>query len=274
MEIARVSRKLLLTVATAWVAASAFPAAAQSLDGHPYRTMSATPLPLGAHVLEFGLEHRTSAVPQPLLSPVQGDLTRAPEIRYRIGFGRAELSVGIPGWQSFSPDSKLLDSQDEGGDFSFWATVNALKQRRGRPALAFALGAKLPNASDESGLGTDESDTFLAILLGHAMRDFEWRFNLGLAILGDPLANSSQEDLLTYGLAGRHGRRHCFAWEIYGRTLSSDDARELDESTLELGYVFIGRRVTAELSLLTGLTENSGDLGASAGVAWRFGSSR
>lgn len=265
------TRSLLLAAAALSLAA---PLAAQSLEGHPFRTLSPTPLRSGGHVFELGLEHRSSAVPQPLLSDEEGDLTRVPEMRYRIGFGRAELSVGLPGWQSFSPDSPLLDDESEVGDVSFWVTVNALPQRRSRIALGFALGAKLPNASDESGLGTDESDTFLAFLMGHSARDFEWRLNLGLAILGDPLVDSSQEDLLTYGLAFRHGRRHCFAWEIYGRTMSSDDARELEESTLEAGYLFVGRRVSAEISLLAGLTENSGDLGASAGVAWRFGSAR
>jgi hypothetical protein len=261
-------------LAAALVAASAAAASAQSLDGHPFRTLSPTPLRPGAQVFELGLEHRTSAVPQPLLSDEAGDLTRVPEVRYRLGFGRAELSVGGAAWQSFSPDSEALDDQSEVGDLSFWVSVNALRQRRSRPALGFALGAKLPNASDESGLGTDEADTFFALLLGHASRDFEWRLNLGLAILGDPAAGASQEDLLTYGVAGRHGRRHCFAWELYGRALGSDDKRDLEDSTLEAGYLFQGRRVSAELSLLVGLAGGAGDVGASAGVAWRFGDAR
>ena len=261
-------------VVAALVAASAAAASAQSLDGHPFRTMSPTPLRGGAQELEVGLEYRASAVPQPLLSDETGDLLRVPELRYRIGFGRAELSVGGAAWQTFSPDSSALDDESEPGDISFWVTVNALKQRRSRVALAFALGAKMPNASDESGLGTDEADTFFAVLLGHSSREFEWRLNLGLAILGDPVHDASQEDLLTYGIAGRHGRRHCFAWELYGRALSSDDARELDESTLKAGYLYQGRRISAEFSLLAGLTDGTGDIGASTGVAWHFGDAR
>jgi hypothetical protein len=209
-------------------------------------------------------------VPQPLLGDDPGDLLRVPEVRYRLGFGRAELSIGGAAWQHFSPDAAGADDASEVGDLSFWVTVNALKQHRGRVALAFALGAKMPNAPDEDGLGTDEADTFLAVLLGHESPRNEWRLNAGLAVLGDPMTDKSQEDLLTYGIAGRHGRRHCFAWEIYGRALSSDDKRDLDESTLEAGYLFRGHRTDFDLSVLHGLTEDSGDFGVSAGVAIRF----
>lgn len=243
---------------------------AQSLDGHPFRTLSPTALRAGGHEVQIGADYRTNAVTQPLLSDGAGDLLQAPEVRHRIGFGRAELSIGGPAWQHLSPDGVSRDDADGPGDFSFWVIVNAVRQRRSRIALGFAYGAKMPNADDEDGLGTDEADTFFAVLLGHASTRHEWRLNVGLAVLGDPAANASQEDLLTYGLAGRHGRRHCLAWEIYGRTLSTDDARDIEESTLEAGYLYRGRRADVEVSLVHGLARNSGDLGVSAGMAIRF----
>lgn len=242
---------------------------AQSLDGHPFRTLSPTALRAGGHEVQVGADYRTNAVTQPLLSAREGDLLQAPEIRHRIGFGRAELSIGGPAWQWLSPDGVSRDT-DGPGDLSFWMVVTALRQRRSRVALGFAYGAKMPNADDEDGLGTDEADTFFAVLVGHASTLNEWRLNVGLAVLGDPAVNASQEDMLTYGLAGRHGRHHCIAWEIYGRTLSSDDARDLEESTLEAGYLYRGRRADVEVSLVHGLTRNSGDLGVSAGMAIRF----
>jgi hypothetical protein len=256
------------------LALGAASASAQSLDGHPFRTLSPTPLASRDQVLEVGLDYRSGVVPQPLLSDEPGDLTQVPEVRYRLGFGRAELSIGGAAWQSFSPDSAALDDESEVGDLNFWISVNALEQRRHRLALGFALGAKLPNASNESGLGTDEADTFFAVLLGRSDRSLEWRMNVGLAILGDPAKDASQEDLLTYAFAMRLGRRHCFAWEVYGRTASSDDSRDLEESTLEAGYLYRGRRIQAELSLTAGLATGSGDWGASAGVSWLFARDR
>jgi hypothetical protein len=246
-------------------------AAAQSAEGRPFRTLAPTPLPAGAQEFGVGAEFRSSAVPEPLLASAEGDLLGVPELRYRIGFGRAELAFGVTGWRSFSDDLTGEDTS-EVGDIEFWTTVAALRERGHRPALSFAVGAKLPNASDETGLGTDETDTFGAVILGHEGRTNAWRLNAGLAILGDPRHDASQEDMFTYGIAGRHGRRHAFIWEVWGRAFDSDDARELQEATARAGYLFKGRRASFDVALLRGLTRNSGDLGASAGATWRFGS--
>src|SRR5688572_30371142 len=64
-------------------------AAAQSAQGRPFRTLSPMPLPSGMQSLDVGAEFRSSANPEPLLGHAEGDLLRIPELRYRIGFGRA-----------------------------------------------------------------------------------------------------------------------------------------------------------------------------------------
>ncbi len=262
-------RALLALIAPLLLSASG--ARAQALEGHPFRVLSPTPLASGAHIIEIGGEHRTGVTPQPLLSPATGDLTRFPEVRYRLGFGRAELSVGMAAWQEFNPDASSASDESEVGDPSFWAVVNLLRQSGRRVAVGVALGGKVPSASEESGLGTNEADVFVAVLVGRATRLNEWRFNAGLAILGDPLSDSSQEDLLTWGIAGRHGFRHCLAWEAYGRTASSDDKRDLEDATLEVGYLFNGGRVLADISVLIGLDDTAGDIGASAGIGFKIG---
>ena len=248
-------------------------AGAQSAEGRPFRTLAAAPLPAGTQALDVGAEYRTSVNPEPLLGEAEGDLLGVPELRYRIGFGRAELDFGVTGWRAFSDDLTGED-EEEVGDIEFSTTVAIFRQKGGRPGMSFAVGAKLPNASDETGLGTDESDVFGSLLLGYEGRTHAWRFNVGLAILGDPLEDASQEDMLTYGIAGRHGGRHAFIWEIWGRAFDSDDHRDLEESTARAGYLYKGRRATFDIALLKGLTDNSGDLGASTGATWRFGGRR
>ena len=151
--------------------------------------------------------------------------------------------------------------------------IEALREAPGRPGLGILIGTKLPNASDETGLGTDETDFFLGLALSRSLGVHELRLNLGLAVLGDPSVQASQEDLLTYGLAGRHGERHAFLWEVWGRALSEDD-RDLDEATARLGYGWFGERVHFDASLLVGLEDSSGELGASIGVTWLLGTAR
>ena len=247
---------------------------AQTLSGRPFRTEAATTLDWGEHAVEVGAEMMSEMTPLPIFgSAVKGDYWRAPVLRYRAGLGRAEVQVAGAAATGFSPDDPALDSESEVGDFALWLKIEALREAPGRPALGFLIGTKLPNASDETGLGTDETDFFVALALSKRMGMHELRLNLGLAILGDPTLLASQEDLLTYGLAGRHGDRHSFLWEIWGRALG-DDGRDLEESTARLGYGWFGERVHFDASLLLGLEDVSGDLGASIGVTWLLGAAR
>jgi hypothetical protein len=69
------------------------------------------------------------------------------------------------------------------------------------PVTSFYVGTKLPNTSNESGLGTDETDFFASILLSKWIGDCTLHFNGGVAILGDPDQASRQEDVFTYSAA-------------------------------------------------------------------------
>jgi hypothetical protein len=247
---------------------------AQTLSGRPFRTEAASTLDWGEHAVEVGAEYMGEMTPLPILGAgLEGDYWRAPVLRYRAGLGRAELQVAGALMTGFSPEAAGRESEDEVGDFAIWLKIEALREAPGRPGLGVLVGTKLPNASDETGLGTDESDVFLGLALSKTVGVHELRLNLGLAILGDPVANSSQEDLLTYGLAGRHGERHAFLWEIWGRALS-EDGRDLDEATARIGYGWFGERLRFDASILAGLEESSGDLGASVGVTWLLGAAR
>lgn len=246
----------------------------QTLSGRPFRTEAASTLDWGEHAVEIGADYMSEMTPLPILdSTARGDSWRAPVVRYRAGLGRAEFQVAGALMTGFSPDAPGLSSEQEVGDFAFWMKIEAVQDAPGRPGVGFMVGAKMPNASDETGLGTDESDVFLGLLLSNRRGAHELRLNLGLAILGDPTVNSAQQDLLTYGLAGRHGDRHAFLWEVWGRALG-DEGRDLDESTLRVGYGYFGDKMSFDASLLAGLDDNSGDLGASLGVTWQLGSAR
>ena len=248
-------------------------ASAQSLDGRPFHALSADAL--GAHqsALELGTESRWGITPVPVLGPTRGTLVQLPIVRYRMGLGRGEFGLGWPVYQWLDPDDGT-DQSDDFGDVSFTVTLEALRQKSRRPALGVMFGTKLPIASEPTRLGTDETDIRAAILLSHAGEKHELRFNVGIALIEDPLEDSAQEDVLTYALAGRQGRQHSFLWEIYGQSGGSDPVRDLSEGTVRLGYGHYGERRIFDVSLLVGFEENSGDVGVTGGATFLFGEGR
>ena len=71
-----------------------------------------------------------------------------------------------------------------------------------RPAFGVRFATKLPNASNESGLGLDTTDFFASVLVGEDRPvgpDRRQRRRLG--ILGDPTRGDRQNDVLTYGVS-------------------------------------------------------------------------
>lgn len=268
----RFSSTLLAALALA-VAASGPPASAQSLEGRPLRALSAEVLGSGHHALEVGVDASWGIRPEPILGSTRGDLVQAPVVRYRLGLGRGEFAVGMPLYQWLSPDDGR-DGTDDFGDATFFVTIQAIRQRARRPSFAAHFGTKLPNASDPTFLGTDEPDIYAGFILSHAGPAHDLRFNAGIGLIGDPLDNTAQEDVLTYALAGRQGKKHAVLWEIFGQTSGGDPARDLGEDTVRLGYARLGGRTIIDVSMLGGLHENSCDVGLSAGATFLFGDGR
>ena len=84
------------------------------------------------------------------------------------------------------------------------ATKIRLRVGDARPAgdSALRFATKLPNASNESGLGLDTTDFFVTGLIGKTVQSVRIVGNIGL---GDPVAirptGDRQNDVLTYGLS-------------------------------------------------------------------------
>ena len=81
----------------------------------------------------------------------------------------------------------------------------------GRPSFGVRFATKLPNASNESGLGLDTTDFYASILVGKTVGSVRMVGNVGFGILGDPTRGDRQNDVLTYGISVRaradQGRR-------------------------------------------------------------------
>ena len=103
----------------------------------------------------------------------------------RIRLSMETLSVVWPngdqsrGWGDLRVGTRalLLDS-----DTAWW------------PQIELDWGVKLPNAGDDSGLGSDETDFFSGLYFRWAITDWELGVGGGLLILGDPLQFANQDD--------------------------------------------------------------------------------
>jgi hypothetical protein len=85
---------------------------------------------------------------------------------------------------------------------------------------------KLPNASNESGLGLDTTDFHASLLIAKTVESVRIVTNLGVSILGDPTRGDRQNDVLTYGASFARAvtQRAELIGEINGRASTRDNA--------------------------------------------------
>ena len=76
-----------------------------------------------------------------------------------------------------------------------------VRQLEGRPAFGVRFATKLPNASNESGLGLDTMDFYFSGLVAKTVQSVRVVGNVGLGILSDPTVGNRQNDVLTYGVS-------------------------------------------------------------------------
>jgi hypothetical protein len=144
-----------------------------------------------------------------------------------------------------------------------------------RPALGIRFATRLPNASNESGLGHDTTDFFVSFLLGKSVNRFRWVTNAGIAIVGDPIVAARQEDLLTLGmsLAARIGRGVELVSEYNGRmnlAASSPVPGTENRGVARTGLRFTRGALRLDAAALVGATTRDLDIGATAGLTWTF----
>ncbi len=83
------------------------------------------------------------------------------------------------------------------GDLSLWTKIRFVSEKNSRPAMGLRFGVKLPNANDEVGLGTDQTNFYAAALIGKSMGRLANNLNLGIAIYDNPFRARDQKDLFT-----------------------------------------------------------------------------
>jgi Putative MetA-pathway of phenol degradation len=206
-----------------------FTASAALAQQRPLVTEDPETIGGGRILTEFGFEHGWDQFFP--ASGLTGDLLRVPIVGVSVGLSSiAELQVDWGFYQRLAITNrepaplafKLEVDDDETSDVEDMVIATKLRfvsERGARPAFALRLGTKLPNASNESGLGLDTTDFFATLLVGRTAGSTRYVGNIGLGIFGDPLRGDRQSDMLLYGFSIAHALHEGFevVGEINGR---------------------------------------------------------
>jgi hypothetical protein len=216
---------------------------------------------------------------------LEGDLLRTPEAGLSFGLGSiAELQVDS-GFnrltvtrRSPAPLSSVLDLTGDTSsavdDVVVATKIRMVSEQAGRPGIGVRFATKLPNASNETGLGTDMTDFAMSVLVGKTSGSVRVVGNVGFAIIGDPTELAVQHDPLLYGVSIADALAPGFevVGEVAGRWLAQggDEAAADDRAAVRGGLRYTHKTVRVDGAAIAGLTERDPSLGFTVGVTWVF----
>jgi hypothetical protein len=147
------------------------------------------------------------------VSGLEGNLWRIPTVGLSIGLSSiAELQIDGGPYNRLkvtkrvaAPLSSQLsftgDTTHDVEDAVIATKIRIISESASRPAFGIRFATKLPNASNESGLGLDTTDFFGTLLAAKTIQSIRVVGNFGVGILTDPTAASRQNDVITYGIS-------------------------------------------------------------------------
>jgi hypothetical protein len=220
-------------------------------------------------------------------SGIEGHLRRFPLIGISLGIGsigEVQIDGGLYNHLSITgrtpaPLSHMLvvdgDTTHSIEDMTVGTKVRLLSEGASRPSFALRSATRLPNASNESGLGLDTMDFFSSLLVAKTVQSVRVVGNIGLGILGDPTRGDRQNDVITYGLS--FARAVTTAAEIVGEINGHKDTREGDpppgtesRSVIRFGGRYTIGRFRADAALMFGVTSPGPGIGFGAGFTYVF----
>ncbi len=221
------------------------------------------------------------------VSGLEGNLLRLPTLGVSIGLSSiAEIQIDGGLYNRLevkkrhsAPFANVLNftgnRTSDVEDLVVGTKIRVLSEGQQRPAIGFRFATKLPNASNESGLGTDTTDFFFSLLLAKTVQSIRFVGNAGVGILADPLRGDRQNDVLTYGFSIARAVREGveLVGEVNGRAHTRED--EPTPGTESRAAMRFGGRITrgtvrVDAGLVLGMTSYDPSVGFTAGVTWVF----
>jgi Putative MetA-pathway of phenol degradation len=221
------------------------------------------------------------------VSGLEGNLLRLPTLGVSFGLSSiAELQIDGGLYNRLSiksstpaPLSGMLDisgdSTSDVEDIVVATKIRVWSETETRPSIGIRFATKLPNASNESGLGLDTTDFLATALFGKTVQSIRFVGNAGLGILGDPTRGDRQNDVLLYGASIARALRQGLevVGEINGRanTRGGDAPPGTDSrATFRVGGRYTYGTVRVDAGLLLGTTSRDPDWGFTIGATWVF----
>jgi len=272
-------RRFLYLVA---LLACSVPAVAQQ---RPLQTEDPETIGAGRILVEAGVDYKRD-VYYPV-SGLRGNLFTVPPFGLSVGVSSiAEIQIDAGLYQKLyiteivpgAPFEDLLQldssSTSDVEDIHIGAKIRFLSETAGRPAMGFRFSTRLPNASNESGLGKDMQDFSYGLVVGKTVRSLRTVVNVGMLILGNPTQPAAQDDLLTYSLSVARAitQRSEVVGEFVGR---ANFANIVTPGAEDRGLFRFGARYTVngvrlDGGILLGLTPRDPEFGVTGGFTWVF----
>ena len=251
----------------------------------PLVTEDPEPVGAGRVLIEGGIDYAHDQ--QYPVSGLKGNLWRVSAIGISIGLSSiAELQIDGGLYSRLeiaqrvvAPLSSLVTSADttthDVDDIVIGTKIRLISEAPGRPAIGFRFATKLPNASNESGLGLDTMDFFASLLGAKTVQSVRVVGNVGVGILTDPTGGNRQNDVLTYGLSFARAmtQQAELVGEINGRVSTrSGTAFPGTESRgiLKLGGRYTYGSVRLDAGGFVGLTTLDPTIGFTGGFTYVF----
>jgi len=234
------------------------------------------------HVLfEFGFDFlQNERFP---VSGLRGDLTSVGVIGINIGLGEtAEFQISGTTYNFLSVSeitpsfvSPRLSgngtSTSDFGDFVLATKIRILPEGKRSPSLGFRVAVQLPNSDQSRGIGLNKTDVYGAFLLGKHFGKLNTFSNIGIGILTSPTALFSQNDVLTYGVAGIYPitPHVSLAGEINGRKSTRGvtplGTESLSQARLGVQVLAVGLRW--DVAAIKGITRIDPQSGITFGIS-------
>ena len=279
-----------MVVRAAIVVAAMSMASVAGAQQRPLVTEDPETIGAGRILLEAGFTAEHDAVFP--VSGLVGNRLSVPSIGVSIGLSSiAEIQIdGSPyqrltiGERRVAPLDDLVDvtgdSTSDVEDIFLATKIRLVPETAGRPAFGLRFATQLPDASNESGLGTDLTNFYASLLIAKTVQSVRVVGNAGIAILGDPTSSvPEQNDLVTYGLSVARALTTAgeIVAEINGRwntANGSSDAGSESRGTLRIGGRYTRGPVRVDAGVLLGMTARDPDIGITGGVTWVFNAFR
>jgi hypothetical protein len=221
------------------------------------------------------------------VSGLEGNLWSVPTIGVSVGVSSiAEIQIdgGLFNRLSIGQrnDAPLASSVTATGetttdveDIVMGTKIRLAGETAGRPAFGFRFATKLPNASNESGLGTDTTDFLATLLAAKTVQSIRVVGNFGFGILADPTRGDRQNDVLLYGLSIARAvtQRTEFVGEVNGRVSTRRGAAPPGTESrglLKFGARFTQGPIRFDAAGFVGLTSVDTRIGFTTGVTYVF----